>query len=432
MAHLHLPHNTSTGPAFDPKDKKQLKQLKHIFAKLDGMDGRPEQEYMTTVTTPTRSHLRNKTLMSAGLHGVGGLATAVLERADGTKLSGTDINPSVRVQVQCCFNILTMIPCTPSITIHHHAPQANDKYIVTGSLEGIKQLRRTAGLVSTEQHLIDKSKVNILHRRLIQAVVADHPSLVGQTARTVDFQKTYGGVLLAIGTHGLPRIGAKLEDIRFQPGDVLLIDAVPGFTEKHSTDRSFHLLREVPKSSPLKSNRMWFALALVVILVGLQIFTGASGIATLDLFPGVGTGMRCFCVPYILVYQVLQFLCLTRFGVGCWYHDCHPLHEWARCSTFHQLGGVHLVCVNEGSLGVPPHHEAHTHKHTFLSHPISTVLHFHLQCRGPLKRPMLPAPLLVGFKTSPRLLGARVLHLCQCTLQPGCFPRLSPTTPPPR
>ena len=65
--------------------------------------------------------------------------------------------------------------------------------------------------------------------------------------------------------------------MRLKPGDVLLLDTGRGFARAHANDRAFTLINDVPKSSPIKTGKMWLAIFLLFVMVMTQI---AGGVLT--------------------------------------------------------------------------------------------------------------------------------------------------------
>ena len=85
------------------------------------------------------------------------------------------------------------------------------------------------------------------------------------------------------------RSGATLTQdvsaIKLAAGDLLVLEAGPGFAAATSSSRAFTLISEVPNSAPLKSRRMWVALLLVVAMVATQIIGGAIDNEVINLWP---------------------------------------------------------------------------------------------------------------------------------------------------
>jgi di/tricarboxylate transporter len=75
------------------------------------------------------------------------------------------------------------------------------------------------------------------------------------------------------------RSGATLTQdvsaVKLAAGDLLVLEAGPGFAAAAPSNRAFSLISEVPNSAPLKKRRMFVALALVVAMVSTQIIGGA-------------------------------------------------------------------------------------------------------------------------------------------------------------
>jgi hypothetical protein len=59
--------------------------------------------------------------------------------------------------------------------------------------------------------------------------------------------------------------------VPLKQGDVLIVEAGPEFQANFKNNRAFSLISEVPKSSPMKRNKMYIALALTVAMVSTQV-----------------------------------------------------------------------------------------------------------------------------------------------------------------
>jgi hypothetical protein len=66
-------------------------------------------------------------------------------------------------------------------------------------------------------------------------------------------------------------IAGDIADVPLKQGDVLIVEAGPDFLANFKNNRAFSLISEVPKSSPMKRNKMWIALFLTVAMVTTQV-----------------------------------------------------------------------------------------------------------------------------------------------------------------
>ena len=105
-----------------------------------------------------------------------------------------------------------------------------------------------------------------------EAIVAPGSRLVGKSLRAADFRERFGGVVLAIQRRGEPLAGS-LGRTPLRAGDLLLVEAGPGFESRHGRDREdFALVVPVDHSAAPASRRAPVALGLLVGMVVVATF----------------------------------------------------------------------------------------------------------------------------------------------------------------
>lgn len=104
----------------------------------------------------------------------------------------------------------------------------------------------------------------------MQAAVAADSPIVGRSVREAGFRARYDAVVVGISRAGVA-LPPDVRDVRLKPGDVLLLDTGRGFARAHANDRAFTLINDVPKSSPIKTGKMWLAIFLLFVMVMTQI-----------------------------------------------------------------------------------------------------------------------------------------------------------------
>lgn len=222
-----------------------------------------EREYVTGLRITKRGGLAGKTLATAGLLGVNGVRLLAIDRAvgGGTLRFGADGQTS---------------SATGGAADEQHASAASvvldggDVCWFTGGLESISYLIRLPGFDQSQTDQIEKLGVDILERRLVQAAVAADSPIVGRSVREAGFRARYDAVVVGISRAGVS-LPPDVRDVRLKPGDVLLLDTGRGFTRAHANDRAFTLINDVPKSSPIKTSKMWLAIFLLFVMVMTQI-----------------------------------------------------------------------------------------------------------------------------------------------------------------
>lgn len=102
-----------------------------------------------------------------------------------------------------------------------HVLRPEDVLIVEGSSEDIQALMGDTGLELGGEE-VDAEALGSDEVELAEAVVLPRSRIVGKTARGLNLRLRYGINVLAVARQGA-RVGGRLGDIRFQTGDVLLV-----------------------------------------------------------------------------------------------------------------------------------------------------------------------------------------------------------------
>jgi di/tricarboxylate transporter len=139
-----------------------------------------------------------------------------------------------------------------------------DRLHFTGVVDSVVDLRKQRIVPDTDQ--VDKITPS-RDRRLVEAVVSAHSSLVGQTVRQSRFRTIYDAAILAVHRQGVRVTETKVGDIRLQAGDVLLIECRPEFVEARQRDPNFALIAEVEGSAPPRNDRAWLAAVILFLMV---------------------------------------------------------------------------------------------------------------------------------------------------------------------
>lgn len=123
---------------------------------------------------------------------------------------------------------------------------------------------------------------------LFEAVVSSYSSLVGRTLREIGFRDRYQGVVLAIHRQDEQLHGA-LGNIPLKPGDLLLIEARPGFDKRWNHHTDFYLVAPHRHARPLPplSRKAPVALLLLAAMI-LSNVLGLLPLATAALGAAMG------------------------------------------------------------------------------------------------------------------------------------------------
>ena len=246
------------------------------------------RQYTVEMLVEPNSHLRGKTIEQAQLRHLPGLFLFALER-DGE-----------------------IIPA-PGRDLRLHD---NDRLIFTGVVASVVDLQKIRGLTpATDQ--VFKLDSPRQQRCLVEAVVSPQNPLVGKTVREGKFRNVYQAAIIAVSREG-EKIDKKIGDIVLRPGDTLLLETHPDFTERQRNARDFYLVSSLEDSTPVQHDKAYLSLA----ILGMMILAVGSGV--LALLPAVmlaaGLLIITRCVPgrtarRYIDWQVVMTIAAS-FGIG--------------------------------------------------------------------------------------------------------------------
>ena len=168
---------------------------------------------------------------------------------------------------------------------------AGDVLLVRANIETLVRLSRSAGW-----HLLPNAKgADNLGRDtshiMVEAVLAPHSHLIGESLRSINFRHRYGVLVLGIQRHG-QAIQEQLADVVLQPGDVLLL-----YGERHDVEQlyqypEFIVLGEVPAQfqRPEKAPLAVLIVTLVILVAALN-WISITGSAILGAVAMIFTGV---------------------------------------------------------------------------------------------------------------------------------------------
>lgn len=195
------------------------------------------REYTLELLLPEGSALANQTVDQAGLRNLPGGFLIQVER-------GEDI----------------VAPVAPDFVL-----RAGDRLLFAGIVDSIRDLVKTRGLVLTTDQVFKLDSPRH-RRRLFEAVVSSTSVLSGASVRSAGFRNRFDGAVIAVARNGA-RIRRKIGDILLQPGDLLLVEADPGFGDRAGRSSDFLLVRSLEDSAPRRHGRAPLALAILVAMV---------------------------------------------------------------------------------------------------------------------------------------------------------------------
>ncbi len=147
-----------------------------------------------------------------------------------------------------------------------------DRLIFAGIVDSVVDLQRTRGLVTATEQVFKLSDPRP-DRRLVEAVVSDNCPLIHKSIREGQFRTVYGAAVIAVHRGGQHLGQQKIGDIVLQAGDTLLLETHPRFVEAQRNSRDFFLVSAVEGSKPIRHDRAWVALLLMVAMILSVTFT---------------------------------------------------------------------------------------------------------------------------------------------------------------
>jgi len=167
----------------------------------------------------------------------------------------------------------------------------NDRVVFVGIVGSIVELQKMRGLKpATDQ--IFKLDAPASQRCLLEAVVSDSCPLAGVSIREGRFRTVYNAVVIAVARNG-ERVHGKIGDIVLRPGDTLLLEAHPSFTQQHRDSRDFFLVSRVHDSERPRYERAWLAMVILFGMVAVVTFGWLSMLKAALVAAGLMIVTRC-------------------------------------------------------------------------------------------------------------------------------------------
>jgi di/tricarboxylate transporter len=143
--------------------------------------------------------------------------------------------------------------------------EGEDQLIFVGLVDSLVDLQRIAGLRPATEQLFKLDSPRS-ERNFVEAVISRTSPVVGRTIRDGRFRNRYNAVVIGVARNG-QRIRKRIGDIVVQPGDVLLLEALPNFVEQHRNSSDFYLVSRIDGSSPPRHDRGWVALGITIVMI---------------------------------------------------------------------------------------------------------------------------------------------------------------------
>jgi di/tricarboxylate transporter len=159
--------------------------------------------------------------------------------------------------------------------------RGGDRLVFVGVVESVVDLRKIRGLTpATDQ--IFKLNDPRENRCMVEAVVSNTCPIVGKSIRAGEFRSRYDAVVIAVHRNG-EHVDQKIGDIVLRPGDTLLLETHRRFLRNQRNRRDFFLVSHVPDSAPLRHDRAYTALAIVVAMVLAMSLESYTGLGVLNI-----------------------------------------------------------------------------------------------------------------------------------------------------
>jgi di/tricarboxylate transporter len=254
--------------------------------------------YHAALKVNPESPIIGKTVESANLRNLPGLFLARIEREEDSVIA---VSPKELIR-------------------------AGDVLVFVGQLESVVELQQIKGLVPSTGEFHDhpegedQDEIDPHYRpnlRIAEAVVSNNSSLVGMTIRQSGIRTRYGAVVVAVRRQG-QQLPGKLGEIRLRPGDTLLLEAPPGFSDRFGTTGDFYLVNERGTPAALRHDRAWAAIAILALLVVLLSFSVLEPMTAAMLAAGLMVVTRCCTGPQArrgVDFQILTVIGAS-FGIG--------------------------------------------------------------------------------------------------------------------
>jgi di/tricarboxylate transporter len=169
--------------------------------------------------------------------------------------------------------------------------RADDRLVFVGVIGAVVDLQKTRGLKPATNQIfkLDSPRSD---RVLIEAVVSHRCPIVGRSIREGEFRSLYNAVVIAVARSG-ERVNTKIGDIVLQAGDTLLLEAKPSFAEQQRNSHHFYLVSRVEESSPIRYERAYLAIGILVAMILVASFSGLGMLKSAMLAAGLMIFARC-------------------------------------------------------------------------------------------------------------------------------------------
>lgn len=197
-----------------------------------------------------------------------------------------------------------------------HQLEAGDLLTFSGEIRQVDDLASRKGLTRAVPELDEEPQEGELP--LFEAVISASSPLVGKTLREAGFLDRYRGVVVGIQRRD-ENFHSSIGNIPLRPGDLLLIEAGPGFDDRwNGVKEDFYLVTAKGKRTVPMNRKAPLALAILVAVVGVAAAGWMPIVVT--AFAGSLLIVLSGCLPYRQIFGALNLPILLviagAIGVG--------------------------------------------------------------------------------------------------------------------
>ncbi len=152
--------------------------------------------------------------------------------------------------------------------------RGGDRLVFAGETEAISDLLRINGIVASINRDKGPLAEDRAERRLVEVVVSQSCSSIGETVRSSRFHDRYGAIVLAVARNG-ERVAGNLGNIIIKPGDTLLLEARPVFVSRQKYNKDFLVMNDLDTVQPRHKKALlaWGILLALVTAAGLDVIS---------------------------------------------------------------------------------------------------------------------------------------------------------------
>ncbi|MBM3289460.1 MAG: SLC13 family permease, partial [Candidatus Hydrogenedentes bacterium] len=241
-----------------------------------------------------------------------------LRVAKGCSLIGRSVEDAGLRRLRALFLIeiqrgeQTISPVSPDQLL-----EEGDVLTFTGEINTIVDLERIQGLVPVADEGYEAESFKRRGRSLCEAVVSSTSPVLGKTIRDSGFRALYNAAVVAVHRGG-ERLRGRVGDIELCAGDTLLLQAGPHFLNAQRYSPDFFLVSGIEDSRPVRHDKAWVSLGLLVVLIGLMASNVVPIVMAAFLVAGLMVATRCISIAdarQSIEWQTLIAIAAS-FGIG--------------------------------------------------------------------------------------------------------------------